>query len=550
MTSSLHRCPLMLGLLAVLAATAAGWGATTTGVYDENLVEPNTVEFTAEGSSVDYATFRSHVAGSYPHDYAGVIDGGSVAASWSYGAGAAKTLAVQATAGTFFQQAAGSADCQPISTTSLWSSQGARYALSVDLGPVANGRPCEGVVEFGVTVLSRTLNAQPVDYGTVTATALLSGGGELTATRNVQELAGQGDTFFGFAAPAGQSIRRVSLGYDAGPGLTGPLCVDDLGFVTAPIPACPSQMRWAAPLIDGEARSDGGAGFTVTTDGPLMQAGWDDGAPGESRGLMEFALDDIPAGATVRSASLMAHVWGFDYDSSLERFPSVAVYAHAGDGALTAADAAPPASLIGRFEEISSTEPYTIDLDAAFIQALLDGDEDYLTLALMQEANDLQATFVTNEGGHGSLQFLEPQLVLEYDCAEVLVAGDANFDGKVDLNDFVALKLGFNTALTWNQGDFNTDMKVDLNDFVILKQNFGTGAVPEPCSLLLLIAGFGPAVRRPRRRRGRYPQSTAAASPVLRWAVNSALDPAPQLMIDRMASSTGTSTGCTNRPGK
>ncbi len=59
----------------------------------------------------------------------------------------------------------------------------------------------------------------------------------------------------------------------------------------------------------------------------------------------------------------------------------------------------------------------------------------------------------------------------------VLLPGDANGDGAVDLEDFVILKTNFGTTgATLAQGDFNGDGDVDLDDFVILKANFGRTA--------------------------------------------------------------------------
>jgi hypothetical protein len=57
-----------------------------------------------------------------------------------------------------------------------------------------------------------------------------------------------------------------------------------------------------------------------------------------------------------------------------------------------------------------------------------------------------------------------------------LVEGDANGDGRVDLNDFGLLKQSFGTSPAFRpQGDLNGDHKVDLTDFGILKENFGQG---------------------------------------------------------------------------
>jgi len=54
--------------------------------------------------------------------------------------------------------------------------------------------------------------------------------------------------------------------------------------------------------------------------------------------------------------------------------------------------------------------------------------------------------------------------------------GDANGDGKVDLDDFVILKINFGAdPLLDDRADFDDDGDIDLDDFVILKINFGTG---------------------------------------------------------------------------
>ena len=59
-------------------------------------------------------------------------------------------------------------------------------------------------------------------------------------------------------------------------------------------------------------------------------------------------------------------------------------------------------------------------------------------------------------------------------AAEYALAGDANFDGQVNLSDFVILRNNFGSAgSVFGDGDFNGDGKVDLADFVILRNKFG-----------------------------------------------------------------------------
>jgi uncharacterized protein YjbI with pentapeptide repeats len=56
------------------------------------------------------------------------------------------------------------------------------------------------------------------------------------------------------------------------------------------------------------------------------------------------------------------------------------------------------------------------------------------------------------------------------------LAGDANLDGKVDFNDFLAISTHFLQAdINWDHGNFNYDGIIDFNDFVVLATNFGEG---------------------------------------------------------------------------
>lgn len=93
--------------------------------------------------------------------------------------------------------------------------------------------------------------------------------------------------------------------------------------------------------------------------------------------------------------------------------------------------------------------------------------------------------------------------------------GDANLDGVVKFDDFMALRSGFGLPSTWSGGDFNGNGETTMSDFLILAENFGRDfraefssspnaavAVPEPqstclwCSILF-AAGW---LRRRQRR--------------------------------------------------
>jgi probable HAF family extracellular repeat protein len=80
------------------------------------------------------------------------------------------------------------------------------------------------------------------------------------------------------------------------------------------------------------------------------------------------------------------------------------------------------------------------------------------------------------------------------------IPGDANLDGKVDINDLTIVLSNYNqTGKGWTQGEFTGDGKVDINDLTIVLAHYndttapaagGPAAVPEPCALALLAAGL------------------------------------------------------------
>jgi hypothetical protein len=89
--------------------------------------------------------------------------------------------------------------------------------------------------------------------------------------------------------------------------------------------------------------------------------------------------------------------------------------------------------------------------------------------------------------------------------------GDANEDGRVDINDLTIVLAHYNqTGMVWSDGEFTGDGTVDINDLTIVLANYGwtstslgvMKAVPEPSSLVLLgIGAVGLLARAWQRRR-------------------------------------------------
>ena len=99
-----------------------------------------------------------------------------------------------------------------------------------------------------------------------------------------------------------------------------------------------------------------------------------------------------------------------------------------------------------------------------------------------------------------------------------LEPGDANGDGRVDVNDLTIVLTNFGrTGTTWSQGDFNANGTVNVNDLTIVLSNYGYGvtsnagasAVPEPSALALLVAAaaLAPLAFRRRQRNPHTPRA-------------------------------------------
>jgi hypothetical protein len=236
------RISLLRFVLSIFLAAQArvADSAPTVGVYDENVVQPNTVDALASGSSVDVAQFESDVATAYSHDMGGVIDGSALDTSYTYGVDQSKSLNIN---GLQFQALTGSPSASPIPISETEAFEFNSFAtsssfLSNKFASISNGLRDEQVVEIGLTVLSQT----GVNFGTVT---LATGNGFPKATAVIDQPTGEGDTLFVLKAPPGQGFGAFSLSYSGPIGPNDHLWFDDLAFVTAQLPE-PSTLILAA----------------------------------------------------------------------------------------------------------------------------------------------------------------------------------------------------------------------------------------------------------------------------------------------------------------
>src|SRR4051794_39954733 len=141
----------------------------TVGVYDENAVNTNAVDFVATGSSVTNTQFAADVASAYARDLGGVINGSVLGSLHGYGVDHNKMLTVSSPTNWGIGQG------PAISGTGSFSTVSPNYnKFTLNFGSITNGAAGERVVEFGITAMS-----YGEDYGNVTVTGNLSGGGTL-----------------------------------------------------------------------------------------------------------------------------------------------------------------------------------------------------------------------------------------------------------------------------------------------------------------------------------------------------------------------------------
>jgi hypothetical protein len=86
--------------------------------------------------------------------------------------------------------------------------------------------------------------------------------------------------------------------------------------------------------------------------------------------------------------------------------------------------------------------------------------------------------------------------------------GDANGDGRVDINDLTIVLAHYGmTGMVWSEGEFTGDGTVDINDLTIVLAHYGStdgtglAAVPEPSCVVLLGAGLAALLLWWKRRR-------------------------------------------------
>jgi hypothetical protein len=166
----------------------------------------------------------------------------------------------------------------------------------------------------------------------------------------------------------------------------------------------------------------------------------------------------------------------------------------------------------GRFvDSLVGIAPYSLTL----AQVLVDYDIDPIYAELTDD------NMIDHVDPDGAGPLVSDFQVVRGELGSLLLSGDANIDGLVNLADFNALASNFGQNVDrWSKADFNFDGLVNLSDFNALAANFGLSAgpdgvvdpedwaalgavVPEPASALWLTLGVASLSLRRRRERNR-----------------------------------------------
>lgn len=150
--------------------------------------------------------------------------------------------------------------------------------------------------------------------------------------------------------------------------------------------------------------------------------------------------------------------------------------------------------------------------EAGYVVALnnLNGSNAYTTdvLPYNGDATELAQVGIFYQGVEGATGQQSGFILdsIEVTGLQDLLVGDFNFDGQINMDDFLVMVSNFHTGTKFEQGDMNFDATIDLQDFFEFKSIFPAQgqaatatAVPEPSNLAVI--GLGVLLILARRRR-------------------------------------------------
>ena len=382
-----RKCALVLAASLTVSSAALAINPNakpTAGVYDEQTVQANKVDFDATGVSFSAARFAARIRDGYLNNTGGVIDGAFFSPLYSFGTANSKVLNVTWGDNLLFT----TAGTPSISGASAFGT--GSKDVTIDIGAITEGGAVgERVTEIGLTALSQNTS----NFGAVTVKALLNDGGEVAANRNITEPLAQGDTFFGFRAPAGKWITGVEITHNHP--TANRIYFDDVAFRTGVVAPFRSEKL---PAVDVAAESNGGP--YVVSDGASSINVRNIGGT-TRRMVMEFNVTDI--GSDIANALLE-----LDVAQASTVGNTLSVLGYAGDGSVSPADAAQAGTLLAT-RTIDSAGLLAISLDTAAVKNLL-GSSTHLGL-ILSESSGADMTVNTSDNANA---LLKPTLTINY----------------------------------------------------------------------------------------------------------------------------------------
>ncbi len=148
----------------------------------------------------------------------------------------------------------------------------------------------------------------------------------------------------------------------------------------------------------------------------LFREGGTGPATTNQRGVLEFSTAGLPAGATVRSATLTGTI---DLDQGSPSAPaSAGFYAYAGDGQITTADATASTTQAGLLSN-PALGSFSVSLNATQVQSLLQSPSYNGYLGVMVQMASPQSIYIRSTEGVAANGGTAPTLTLTYDPTAV-----------------------------------------------------------------------------------------------------------------------------------
>ena len=272
------------------------------------------------------------------------------------------------------------------------------------------------------------------------------------------------------------------------------------------------SVRIASGTDDAEEHFAEGGGMDLTSSDQEIGA---EGGGADAQWIgYRFLNIDIPRGATINSANIQFTV--DETDDEVQTMP-IQIFGELGDAATFASSSRNISSRerTGIFVDWEDIPPWPTVKDAgpdqqtpnigSVIQAIVNQGTwapNNALVILMSPHAQFERTAESFNGTASEAAFL----TIDFDRSNIILFGDFNFDGAIDLADYQILVANFNLGTTFAEGDFTFDGVVDLSDFIGFRLAFeaaavGGAAVPEPGAMILAtmaLAGFAGTFRRRR----------------------------------------------------